>query len=107
MSLIQKPSRKLSRLVDPSQKIFEGEVKTTLYSNRVITVGRCWHCDSKTYLELELTRGEARQSEIDEQFQKNLIEREKDRLQDMHQCGLLWDGKDDATTLGERIQRGN
>lgn len=107
MSLIQRPNQKLSRLVDPTQKIFEGDVKTQLYKNRVLTTGTCWHCGSKTYLELELSAGEARQSEVDEQFRTNIIEREKDRIQEMHQCGLLADGKDDATTLGERIQRGH
>ncbi len=104
MSLIQRPNRKLSRLLDPSQKIFEGEVTTQLYSDRLISKGYCWHCKSKVYLELQLSPGEARQSEYDEQFQKNLVEREKDRIQELHQCGLLWDGKVDATTLGEHIQ---
>ena len=106
MSLIQKPSRKLARLVDPTQKIFEGEVTTQLYKNRIITKGYCWHCQSKVYLELLLTEGEANQSEQDPQFRNNLIELEKDRLQDYHQCGLLWDGKDNVEELGERIQRG-
>ena len=107
MSLIQRPNRKLSRLADPTLKIFHGEVRTQLYQNMVITRGTCWHCQSKTYLELELTPGEARQSEADPQFRENIIEREKDRLQEQHQCGLLWDCKDDAVTLGERIQRGS
>ena len=108
MSLIQRPNQKLARLVDPTQKIFEGEVKTQLYQNRVISTGYCWHCKSKVYLELELSPGEARQSEWDEQFRTNLIEAEKDRMQVYHQCGaLLYDGKDDVETLGERIQRGH
>ena len=95
MSLLR-PSGKLSRLVDPSQKIFEGEVMTTLYDSGVVsTVGRCWHCKSNVYLELELTPGEARQAVADAVFKNNIIEREKDRLQEMHQCGaLLHDGKD-------------
>ncbi len=91
---------------DVSLKIFEGEVKTQLYSDRVISTGLCWHCQSKVVMELELTPGEARQTESDEQFRNNIIEHEKDRIQNFHQCGLLADGKDDATTLGERIQRG-
>jgi len=106
MSLIQKPSQKLARLVNPSLKIFEGEVKTQLYSDRVITTGKCWHCGGRTILELELSPGEAAQSEKDMQFRDNLIELEKDRLQDHHQCGLLDDGKDSAVELGRRIQRG-
>ncbi len=107
MSLIQKPSQKLARLVDPSLKIFEGEVTSTLYSDRIITKGYCWHCQSKVYLELELSPGEARASERDEQFQKNLCEHEKDRVQNLHQCGLIWDGRHVAEDVGERIQRGN
>ena len=95
MSLIQKPSQKLSRLVNPSLKIFEGEVKTTLYSDRLISRGYCWHCQSKVYTELELTPGEARQSETDEVFRNNLIELCRDRIQDQHQCGLLSEGKAD------------
>ena len=108
MSLIQKPSRKLARLVNPSLKIFEGEVKTQLYSNRVISTGYCFHCRSKVIMQLELSSGEARQSEHDAQFRDNIIEMEKDRMQTYHQCGaLLYDGKDNVDELGERIQRGH
>lgn len=100
MSLIQKPSSRLSRLVNPSLKIFEGEVKTTLYSDRLISKAYCWHCQSKVYTELELTPGEARQSETDEVFRNNLIEFAKDRIQDQHQCSLLAEGKIDLGANG-------
>lgn len=93
MSLIQRPSQKLARLIDPTKKIFEGEVTTQLYKNRVITKGYCWHCKSKVYTEMLLTAGEALQSEQDAQFRENLIEISKDRIQDYHQCGLLAEGK--------------
>ena len=105
--MIIKPKGKLAALTDPSQKIFEGEVTSTLYDDRLVSEGYCWHCKSKVTLELELSKSEAKQSVYDDQFRINLIELEKDRMQELHQCGaLLYDGKDDVEELGRRLQRG-
>ena len=89
MSRIIKPLGRLARMVDPTQKIFEGETKVSIYEDRLEISGYCWHCKGSMIASYGLTRGEYAQVEKDEQFKQNVMDLAADRLQDHHQCGAL------------------
>lgn len=85
---------KLERLLDATQKIFEGDVRVEFYLDRMIVTGTCWHCRSKTTMQTMFENGEGKQLMFDPQFKQNLIDMAGDDLMNDHQCGLLHDGKD-------------
>ena len=94
IEVFHRPSRKLSLLVDPSRKVFEGEFAIKFYSDMLEIRGYCWHCKSKVFSAMELTPGQGKQMEADEQLRKNLADYAVDQMEKHHQCGaLIHDGK--------------
>lgn len=96
---------KLERLLDPTQKIFEGDVKVEFFGDRMICKGYCWHCKSRTEMVTMLDEGEAKQLLCDPQFQRNLVELAKEDLQNDHQCGLLYEGRDVIEDVFKHVGR--
>lgn len=96
---------KLESRLDPSRKVFEGEVTVTFYNDRLVSEGYCWHCKSRTEMQTMMTPGEARQILMDPQFKINMVELAKDDLQKHHQCGLLAEGKDRIEDVWAEMER--
>ena len=99
------PRAKVSALVDPLRKIFEGAVKVKFYNDRATADGYCWHCKSKVHVQIRLTPAQARDAEHDEQYRKNLFDILADKLQDDHQCCLLFEGRDLIEDLPGALRR--
>jgi len=99
------PRAKLSSLVDPLRKVFEGKVDVKFYNDRATADGYCWHCKSKVHVQLMLTRAQGRAIEHDDQFRKNCWDLLADKLQSDHQCGLLYDGLDNIEDLNKELAR--
>lgn len=104
MSKIIKPFGHLSRLVDPTQKVFEGEFRVAFYHDRIVVNGYCFHCQSKAIFEIPLSRGEARQLEHDGQYRDNMADYAADQLQRHHQCGLIYDNRHNVEDLEKDLQ---
>lgn len=106
MSGIIRPIGKLSRLVDPRHKIFEGEYQVSIYQNVVEVAAYCWHCKSNVFLGYDLSPGEARQMQHDEAFRNNVVELAVQKLENDHQCGaLIHDGKDVIDDVWREMNR--
>lgn len=97
---------RISGLLNPALRIFEGPVEVKFYNDRIAIKGYCFHCKSHVLSEMPLSNGEAAQAESDHQFQKNLYDLACDELQRHHQCGLLAEGKTPWEDIAEAIDRG-
>lgn len=96
---------KISRFLDVKQKVFEGPVECKFYSDRVESTANCYHCRSLIFFTLKLSRGEAMQVDADQQFRKNLFDLCCDGLVEDHQCGLIYDGRDNMNDVFSQLGR--
>lgn len=87
------PAGKIGRLLDPSQKMFEGEYVVTIYTAVIVSQGYCFHCRSRSTFEMPITPGQSKQLEYDLQYRKNMEELAVENLEKHHQCGLMSEGK--------------
>lgn len=91
--------------LDFTRKVFEGEYKVSIWPGVLALESYCWHCKTKTFFEYELTPGEFRQAEREEQYRQNLVTLAADRLERDHQCGaLIHDGKDVIEDVWREIE---
>ena len=96
---------RVSKLLDPSQKIFVGPITVKFYNDRLVAIGTCFHCKSRIEVQKHLSPGEARQVDRDPQYRKNLFDFAGDELQNKHQCGLIRDGWDVIDDVWKGIER--
>lgn len=89
IQVFHRPSRKLSLLVDPTRKVFEGEYAIRFYDDMLDIAGYCWHCKSKVFSLMPFSAGESAQVTKDEQFRKNMADYAVDEMEKHHQCGAL------------------
>lgn len=84
-----------AKLIDPAQKVFEGQFTVRFYKDKIQTDGYCFHCQSRTQFTHNLSKGQAAAIERDQQYRENVKSLMADMLQQNHQCGLLYVDKDD------------
>lgn len=90
----------LGRLLDPTRKVFEGEIAYVVYQDRIEATGRCFHCRGEVTYAANLRPGQSDQYGIDRGYAAQVNGYCADQIQKLHQCGaLLHDGKDELKDL--------
>lgn len=99
------PWKNVAKLFDPSRKIFEGAYTVRLYKDAIEVKAKCVHCQSRIEFVYKMTQAQGRDMERDAQYRKNIVSHCADRVQEEHQCGLMFAGRDTVEDLHRLLEK--